>query len=142
MAGLRRMLGVAPVRKKALVTADLRAMVAALSPSKLLDIRDRALLLLGFAGGMRRSELVGLDVDDLNPVDEGLLVVLRNSKTDQQGRGRRVENVYGTNDATCPVRAMRVCWWLRASPAERSFAPWIVTSASGHPDCRSGPWLL
>jgi site-specific recombinase XerD len=113
MAGLRRILGVAPVRKKALVTADLRAMVATLSPSKLLDIRDRALLLLGFAGGMRRSELVGLDVDDLNPVDEGLLVILRSSKTDQEGRGRRVEIVYGTNAATCPVRAVRA--WLVAS---------------------------
>lgn len=117
MAGLRRMLGVAPARKKALVTADLRAMVAALSPSKPLDVRDRALLLLGFAGGMRRSELVGLDVEDLATVDEGLLVNLRSSKTDQEGRGRRVEIVYGSSVATCPVRAVRA--WLAVSAITR-----------------------
>jgi len=123
MGGVRRMLGVAPRQKTALRTADLRAVLSGFNPAKLLDIRDRSLLLLGFAGGMRRSELVGLDVGDVIQVDEGLLVGLRNSKTDQEGRGRKVEVVYGTHPATCPVRAWRA--WLAASginegPAFRS----------------------
>jgi len=63
-------------------------MVASL-PEGLLRIRDRALLLLGFAGAFRRSELVALDVEDLAEYAEGLVVRLRRSKTDQEGRGRK-----------------------------------------------------
>lgn len=61
-------------------------------------MRDRALLLIGFSGTLRRSELVGLDVDD------GLRLVLQRFKTDQEGETRRWP-AYGTNPATCPVRA-------------------------------------
>jgi len=49
----------------------------------------RALLLIGFAGAFRRSELVALDVEDVEEVPEGLRVTIRRSKTDQEGRGRR-----------------------------------------------------
>ena len=112
MKGIRRMLGVAPKAKRAVSTADVRAAVSPLGTS-LLDTRDRLVLLLGFAGAMRRSELVGLDVADVEEVDEGLLVHLERSKTDQEGAGRRVEVVYGTDAATCPVRAWRA--WLAAS---------------------------
>ena len=51
-------------------------------------IRDKALLLLGFAGGFRRSEFIGLNVEDLSIGDEGLIVRITKSKTDQTGRGR------------------------------------------------------
>ncbi|MGH9178295.1 MAG: site-specific integrase, partial [Acidimicrobiales bacterium] len=112
MKGIRRILGVAPRPKKAVATADVRAAVGPLGTS-LLDTRDRLVLLLGFAGAMRRSELVGLDVADVEEVDEGLLVHLGRSKTDQEGAGRRVEVVYGTEAPTCPVRAWRA--WLAAS---------------------------
>jgi integrase len=54
------------------------------------DQRDRALLLIGFAGGLRRSELVGLDLTDLEFAREGHVLTLRRSKTDQEGRGRRI----------------------------------------------------
>ena len=112
MKGIRRLLGVAPVQKKPVTTADIRAAVTRLSPTVQGD-RDRVILLLGFAGGMRRSELAGLDVDDLEDHPDGLLVHLVRSKTDQEGRGRRIEIVYGTDPATCPVTAVRT--WLAAS---------------------------
>jgi integrase len=75
--------------------------------------RDHALLLLGFAGALRRSELAGLDVDDVTEGPDGLTVRLRRSKTDQEGAGRTVGIPYGSNLATCPVRAWRT--WLQAS---------------------------
>jgi len=89
-----------------------KAAVAGLPPG-LAGHRDRLLLTLGFAGGFRRSELAGITVADVEQVAEGLLVHLERSKTDQEGKGRRVEIVYGTDAATCPVRAWRT--WLAAS---------------------------
>ena len=62
------------------------------------DVRDRALLCLGFASGCRRSELVGLDVEDLSFGDDGLEVTIRWSKTDQEGLGRKVGISYGGRD--------------------------------------------
>ena len=106
MRGVRRTLGVAPSQKRALTTEEIAAAVAQLG-DRLIDHRDRALLLLGFAGGMRRSELAALDTSDITPAPEGLLVHLRRSKTDPEGRGRHIELVYGTHPPTCPVRAYR-----------------------------------
>ena len=87
-AGIRRALGTAPTAKAAATVDLLRRMVEDLNGSPA-GLRDRALLLLGFVGAFRRSELVGLNVEDLAPVREGLLVTLRRSKTDQEGKGRR-----------------------------------------------------
>lgn len=108
-AGIRRLHGTAPASKTPTLTADIRAMVEAL-PDSPLGTRDRALLLLGFAGGFRRSELVALDVDDLQDTEEGLVVTIRRSKTDQEGVGRTIGIPYGSNPITCPVRAVRA--WL------------------------------
>ena len=85
-AGIRRAKGTAQKGKDAAVTEDVRAMVATL-PDTLLGIRDRALLLLGFAGAFRRSELVSLDIGDLAFGRAGLVVTLRRSKTDQESQG-------------------------------------------------------
>jgi integrase len=57
------------------------------APDRLSGLRDRALLLLGFAGAFRRSELVALDVADIEETETGLLVTIRSSKTDQEGQG-------------------------------------------------------
>lgn len=81
--------------------------------SGLIGTRDRALILLGFAGAFRRSELVGLDVDDCAFGKDGLTVTLRRSKTDQAGEGRRVGIPYGSNPDTCPVRNLQE-WIARA----------------------------
>ena len=59
------------------------------------DVRDRALLLVGFAGGFRRSELVGLDHADIEHVGQGVIVTLRRSKTDQKGAGRKIGIPFG-----------------------------------------------
>ncbi|MFB3779045.1 MAG: site-specific integrase [Bryobacteraceae bacterium] len=112
LAGIRRAKGTAPRTKAPTLTDDIRRMVAAL-PAGLLGVRDRALLLLGFAGAFRRSELVGLDVSDLEFTTEGLVVSLRHSKTDQEGAGRKVGIPLGSNPGTCPVHALRD--WLKVS---------------------------
>jgi site-specific recombinase XerD len=108
-AGIRRTQGTAPTVKAPAVTAELRAMVAHL-PDDLRGTRDRAMLLVGFAAALRRSELVALDVVDVTETAEGLVVTLRRSKTDQEGAGRKIGVPYGSNSATCPVRALRA--WI------------------------------
>ncbi|MBV8995690.1 MAG: integrase, partial [Pseudonocardiales bacterium] len=110
--GIRRTKGTAPAKKKAARTKVITALVAPLGTS-LGDVRDRALLLMGFAGALRRSELVALDVADVSEDDEGLVVVLRRSKVDQEGRGETRGLPYGSRPATCPVRAWRA--WIAAS---------------------------
>ena len=114
-AGICRTEGERPKREaRALPVDDLRRMSrTAKSVGKLAGARDRALLLLGFAGGFRRSELVGLDVADLRDDSDGLVVTLRRTKTDQVGKGREVGIPYGSDPVTCPVRAVRE--WLASA---------------------------
>jgi NAD-dependent dihydropyrimidine dehydrogenase PreA subunit len=68
-----------------------------------IGIRDRALLLVGFAGTYRRSELVALNVEDVQVTGDGLVITLRRSRTDQEGEGRKGGLPYGSNPGTCPV---------------------------------------
>ena len=109
MKGIRRIRGTAPVQKSPTLTDDIRAMVDA-ADAGLIGIRDRALILLGFAGAFRRSELVALDVTDCAFGKDGLTVTLRRSKTDQTGEGRKIGIPYGSNPETCPVRTVQA--WL------------------------------
>src|SRR5260221_405555 len=109
LSGIRRTIGAAPVRKKA-ATADITIAMAATGTS-LRELRDRAVLLLGFAGAFRRSELVALDVADIEDVPEGLLISIRRSKTDQEGQGRKVAVPRG--EIACPVAALKA--WLEAA---------------------------
>ncbi len=76
----------------------------------IIGVRDRAMVLLGFAGAFRRSELVALDVEDCTFGKDGLTITLRRSKTDQDGAGRKVGIPYGSNPDTCPVRTIQT--WL------------------------------
>lgn len=105
LQGLRRELGTAPIRKRPVLVDDLKAILQQL-PDSLLGKRDRALLLLGFTGAFRRSELVGLNVEDIEETREGLLVSIRRSKTDQESEGRQLGVPQGTDAATCPARAL------------------------------------
>jgi integrase len=109
MKGIRRTVGTAPVQKAAALTADIVAMIDQ-TDAGIIGVRDAALVLLGFAGAFRRSELVCLNVEDCAFTRDGLTVTLRRSKTDQEGAGRKVGIPYGSNPATCPVR--RVQDWL------------------------------
>lgn len=112
MRGLRRERGVRREGKAALSVDDLRAMVDVL-PDTVAGRRDRALILLGFAGAMRRSELAALECRDLSFVPDGLVALVRRSKTDQEGEGQEVGISYGRRPKTCPVAAVRD--WLEAS---------------------------
>ncbi|AWM39153.1 integrase [Gemmata obscuriglobus] len=115
-AGIRRDKGVAQNHKKPTLTKHIREMVEHL-PQGLLGVRDRALLLLGFAGAMRRSELVGIDATDVALTDEGLVVTIRKSKTDQVQEGRTLGIPYGEHEGTCPVRAV-LAWVDQAAILE------------------------
>jgi integrase len=118
LKGIRRAKGTRQTRKTPLLLPDLQAMVAAL-PETLIGIRDRALLLLGFAGAFRRSELVSLHVNDLELTEEGYRVLLRQSKTDQEKAGVEKAIPYGSSPATCPVIAINA--WLEASELKEGF---------------------
>ncbi|MEO8593485.1 MAG: site-specific integrase [Candidatus Solibacter sp.] len=106
MKGIRRSLGTAPAQKAAALIEDIRGMVDATDDGSM-GARDRALVLLGFAGAFRRSELVGLDLEDCAFGRDGLTVTLRRSKTDQTGAGRKIGIPYGANPDTCPVRGVQ-----------------------------------
>ncbi len=111
-AALRRELGTRPEKKRAADDEVLKRLVAVL-PSGLLGLRDRALLTLGWAGALRRSELVALDLEDVTDAPKGLVLLIRGSKTDQERRGEEVPVFYSNAEAHCPVRSLRA--WLDAA---------------------------
>jgi len=113
MKGIRREIGTAHV-KKAPATAPCILEMVSHCPPTLAGLRDRAILLLGFGGAFRRSELAALMVDDLEETDEGLRVHVRHSKTDQEGAGEVVPVIRGERE--CPVKATRA--WLSAAGIE------------------------
>lgn len=113
LRGIRRANGTAQTQKTALLVHDLRQVVLHVDATRLIGLRDRALLLLGFASALRRSELVGLDVDDLGFERNGVVLTVRRSKTDQEARGAEVAVGRGKDSRTCPVRAVTA--WLRAA---------------------------
>lgn len=112
LRGMSRKLGTPPRPVDALLSEDIKRMARA-QPDTLIGARDRAIILLGFAGAFRRSEIVGLDINDISYRDEGLVILLRRSKTDQNGEGRLVGIPVGINPDTCPVVALRK--WLEFS---------------------------
>lgn len=111
MRGIRRSHGRPQRRVAAAIKADIVAMVAALG-SGLGDRRDCALLLIGFAGALRRSELCAIDCTDIERVPQGIIVTLRRSKTDQEGHGRKIGIPHARGNV-CAVRALDN--WLAAS---------------------------
>lgn len=112
MQGIRRIHGKPQKQAKPLTVVEITTIVGAISDN-LTGLRDRALILLGFAGAFRRSELVGLDVRDLAFTAVGIRIVIRRSKTDPYGEGRIVD-VPASGELTCPVAAVRE-WLERAA---------------------------
>jgi site-specific recombinase XerD len=110
--GIKRVKGTSQARKAPLLAAQLIRAIATMRMD-LVGLRDRALLLVGFAGAFRRSELVALEVRDVEVGEDGLTVTLRRSKTDQEGAGRKIGIPRGSGPDTCPVRALRA--WLTAA---------------------------
>ena len=116
LSGMRRTHGSAARGKDALLDNDVRAIVAELDDF-LRDIRDRALLLIGFAGAFRRSELVGIQFEHVSQVSEGLVIFIPRSKSDQVGQGREVAIPFGAHAETCPVHAFD--WWIAKGKIEK-----------------------
>jgi len=114
LRGIRRTIGAAKVKKAPAVVDRLKAMVRGCSDT-LAGKRDRALILLGFGGAFRRSELVALDVEHVTESEEGLRVFIGCSKTDQEAEGVTIAVARGSGEA-CPVAAIRD--WLDASGIE------------------------
>jgi integrase len=105
LRGIRRRFGVRQRGAKPLLRDDLFLVLDTLREGTR-DLRDCALLLIGFAGALRRSEIVGLDASDIKTVQQGLIIHLRRSKTDQEGAGRKIGIPYG-RIRHCPVRALQ-----------------------------------
>ena len=110
--GARRERGSAQHGKAALSVMSLRVICRALPASRDRNAaRDRAMLTLGFAGALRVSELLGLDLADIDFVRQGVVLNLKRSKTDQMGEGRTVGVFFRMREYCCPVRSLRR--WLR-----------------------------
>lgn len=122
MRGLRRHTRERPRRRaKAIELEDLKRMIDKTPGSTSAGLRDRALLLLGFFGAFRRSELAALDKADLADTREGLVVHLRWSKTDQEGEGQMVGIPLQQDERYCAVRAVKAWLELRSDDTSALF---------------------
>ena len=119
MSGIRRQHGTEPRRQaKPLELDPLGRLIEPIGTATLAGLRDRALLLLGFAAALRRSELVALDVEDLRfDLARGLTVTIRKSKTDQERAGAQVAVPYARARDRCAVRALQQ--WLQEAGIQR-----------------------
>lgn len=108
--GIRRTIGTAQKGSDAVLPDDLRRMVTTCDKSPI-GVRNKALILLGFAGAFRRSEITSLTQDNLSFVEEGVVVSVRRSKTDQYGEGQEVAIPFAKDHNICPVLALQA--WLK-----------------------------
>ena len=136
LKGIRRSLGIAPDQAAPFMAEHLQKGVAAFSKTTAIGIRDRAMLVTGFFGAFRRSDLVGLNVGDLTLDSRGWVVTLRRSKTDQEGRGRKLGLPYASEPSVCPVRTVQA--WLdirrRAGVPEDADSPLFLRVDNLHGD--------
>jgi len=110
LMGIKRVKGSNQKGKKPLLINDLKTIIKAIDQSKEKDkrkIRDKALLLTGFSGGFRRSELVDIEYEDIEFVSEGVKIFVKRSKTDQSGEGMTKAIPYFDNENFCPVKALK-----------------------------------
>ena len=106
--GIKRTLGSRQNTKKPILINDLKLIIKAISQDKgKYKLRDKALILIGFAGGFRRSELVNFEYDDVEFVPEGVKILIKRSKTDQSGEGSIKAIPYFENQEFCPVISLK-----------------------------------
>lgn len=113
LRGIKRMKGTMQHGKAPILFEDIKEMLTYVEGTELQQLRDKAILLIGFYGAMRRSEIAGMDVEDLNFTRLGLLVTLRKSKTDQFDQGQVIAIPYVKEKEICAVTALQN--WLDAS---------------------------
>jgi len=108
--GIKRVKGSNQKAKKPILINDLKLIINTIDQGKqseIKKIRDKTIILLGFSGGFRRSELVNIDYDDIEFVSEGLKIFIKRSKTDQSGEGMTKAIPYFDNKNFCPVTALK-----------------------------------
>lgn len=114
-SGLCRSKGTSARPKPAASLDLIAAKLPQSDPGDLAALRDRAMILLGYAGALRRGELVALKRQDVSLLADGLRINVRRSKTDQNAEGEVVGVPYADDPAICPVRAVQA--WVEAVPA-------------------------
>ncbi len=110
LLGIKRINGSYQLSKKPLLIRDLKQILNVIDEKEINElkrIRNKSLILLGFSGGFRRSELVNIEYDDLEFVEEGLKILIKRSKTDQIGEGNIKAIPYFSNTKYCPVNKLR-----------------------------------
>ena len=115
LRGIGRTHGEPPRRSAALTTADIKQLLVVCGDD-MAGVRDQALFLVCFAGALRRSELVGLDVEHITWTTEGLTLLITRSKTDKEGAGAEIGIPFGGTPETCPIKALRL--WLDQAEIE------------------------
>jgi site-specific recombinase XerD len=126
--GIKRRKGSVQKGKKPILINNLKQIINSIDEfnnQEIKKLRDRSIILIGFAGGFRRTELVSLDYDDLDIVTEGLKINLKRSKTDQFGEGSIKALPYFENSKYCPVLSIKN--WIKytninSGPLFRRFA--------------------
>ena len=120
LMGIRRKIGSYQKSKKPILVNELKEIIQAIdkvNKSEERIVRDKAIILTGFAGGFRRSELVSIDYDDLEFVTEGVKIFIKRSKTDQSGEGMTKALPYFGNKKFCPVTFLKK--WLDISKIKK-----------------------
>ena len=135
MRGIRREHGAAQHQAKPLLREDLFVALGAMG-DRLKDLRDRALLLIGFAGGLRRSELAAINLFDFERVREGIILTIRRSKTDQDGVGRRIGIPFGRT-ITAPSGRLKTGSAQRGSRTVQFSGPSTGTGVSRSADSQA-----
>jgi len=117
MAGIKRELGTAPNQKKPLKTENIKLLIDSIGRLVWpIEVRDKAMILIGFAGAFRRSELVGIDIEHLSFDTNGVSIFIPKSKTDQEMQGRTIDIPFTSSEQYCPVRALQA--WIKCARSE------------------------
>ena len=113
LLGIKRIHGVKQKSKKPLLINDLKLIINKINEEKneIKKLKNKSLILIGFAGGFRRSELVSIEYDDVDFVPEGVKIFIKRSKTDQTGEGMTKAIPYFENSLYCPVLALKQ--WIK-----------------------------
>ena len=119
LLGIKRVNGSNQKAKKPILINDLKLIINVIDETKQVNkrkIRDKAIILIGFSGGFRRSELVNIEYEDIEFVNEGVKIVIKRSKTDQSGEGMTKAIPYFDNKSFCPVISLKN--WIDNSEAK------------------------
>ena len=110
LLGIKRVKGSNQKTKKPILINDLKLIINVIGETKQVNkrkIRDKAIILIGFSGGFRRSELVNIEYEDIEFVNEGVKIIIKRSKTDQSGEGMTKAIPYFANKSFCPVISLK-----------------------------------